>query len=387
MKLEPRHLSLVASSRSKLVLCLALASIGCGGRSNLTPADNVSGASSSGGGGPGSGGGGSGAGGSGGSAMASIAQVSAKWGHVCAINATGHLSCWGNYISGAVGIDETVSFAKAPLPVDPMHTYRKVSAGVGTTCAIRTDGTLWCWGHNQGGPLATGDRTPSPTPVAIGAEHDWEDVTIGSGMACGLRAGGQLYCWGSPDYGATSNEPLGPEVLKEPTLIEGTWTALGSHFYETLAVRDDGSLWFTANNGVFLPVETFNGHAKSVSVGPIYALVVDTNGALFRLNSTVDQQVTQTPVAPGVVFAGALASAYAHCAISADHRMYCGDDYSSDQKPFAPLGDGYTDWATVGVGAAFGCGSRQDGSIWCWGKLQNYAGADIDYGPTPTQVD
>lgn len=382
MNLALRPVSLVASSRLKLALCLVLASIGCGGRSALTPAGSASGVGSGGGDGEG------GSGGAGGGAtMTSVAQVSAKWSHVCAIDAIGHLSCWGNLVSGAVGGTETMAFVPAPQPVDPEHTYRKVSAGVGTTCAIRSEGTLWCWGHNQGGPLATGDRAPHATPVAIGSEHDWEDVTIGSGMACGLRAGGRLHCWGSPDYGATNEAPLGPEVLKEPTLIEGTWTALGSHFYETLAVRADGSLWSTKNDGVFVPVQGFEGHAASVSVGPVSTQVVDTNGALFRLYFETDEQVTQTPELPGVTFGSALASAYGRCAVGADHRMYCGDDYSTIMKPFAPLGDGHADWTTVGVGAAFGCGSRRDGSIWCWGKLQNIVGEGLDYGPIPTRIE
>ena len=36
-------------------------------------------------------------------------------------------------------------------------TYFDPTAGSYHTCATKVDGTLWCWGRNEDGELATGD--------------------------------------------------------------------------------------------------------------------------------------------------------------------------------------------------------------------------------------
>ncbi len=359
-------------------LVVAAAAVGCGARTDLTISS----------GGPGDGG--RGTGGGGGSApVVTNAEVSAKWEHACAVDAMGQLSCWGNNAAGEIGVAGAPLFVPSPLTVDPGHTYLKVSAGVMTTCAIRTDHTLWCFGRNEGGPLATGDRAPHSTPVEIGTDGDWTDVDVGSGMACGLRRGDQLYCWGGRDYGAApSNKPLGPKVLKSPTLIEGRYTAIASHWYSTMVIRDDGTLWITKNDGKFSQVEGFDPHASHVSVGPLNAMVIGTKGNLYRLSIVSDDDVVAEPEPSSVVFGGPVASSYSSCAISADGAMYCGGDHPDAPLHFAALGDDYHDWTTVGVGNGFGCGTRAAGAIWCWGTLSSeLGGPSTVYGALPKPVE
>lgn len=46
-------------------------------------------------------------------------------------------------------------------------TWATVEAGAIHTCAIRTDGTLWCWGQNLSGELGEGspwELTPQLQP-------------------------------------------------------------------------------------------------------------------------------------------------------------------------------------------------------------------------------
>lgn len=314
-------------------------------------------------------------------------QVSAKWDHVCAVDEGGGLWCWGNNGHGEIGVPGAPDFVPGPLHVDPAHTYRKVAAGVMTTCAIRSDKSLWCWGRNHGGPLATGDRVPRDAPVAIGSEQDWEDVTVGSGLACGLRAGGRLYCWGSPDYGAPAEGPLGADVLKVPTHVPGTWVRLASHWYQTLAIRDDGTLWVSRNDGAFEALQGFEGRAARVSVGPLYALAIDDEGALSRLVFTEEDHVDPIPEAPGATFGRDAASAYTSCVIDDEGRMYCGGDHAVEGTPITATGDGHGDYRTIGVGNAFACASRDDASVWCWGTLASDTNAtDVTYGTAPVLV-
>ena len=81
------------------------------------------------------------------------------------------LLCWGRNDQGQLGIGNTVS-KDTPVAVDGIFVKPgKVSAGKasfdGHTCAIATDGNVWCWGSNSAGQLGTGDTTPSTVPVPV----------------------------------------------------------------------------------------------------------------------------------------------------------------------------------------------------------------------------
>ena len=42
-----------------------------------------------------------------------------------------------------------------------------VSAGVGHSCGVTTEGAAYCWGSNQGGLLGDGTNTVSIVPVPV----------------------------------------------------------------------------------------------------------------------------------------------------------------------------------------------------------------------------
>jgi uncharacterized protein YbbK (DUF523 family) len=70
--------------------------------------------------------------------------VSAGWLFTCAIRTDGTLACWGDNEYGEAS--------------PPAGTFTSVSAGAHHACAIRTDGTPACWGQNRSGQV-----TPRPT--------------------------------------------------------------------------------------------------------------------------------------------------------------------------------------------------------------------------------
>jgi alpha-tubulin suppressor-like RCC1 family protein len=42
-----------------------------------------------------------------------------------------------------------------------------MSAGEEATCAVKLDGTLWCWGKNLWGQLGIGTTQESTTPAQV----------------------------------------------------------------------------------------------------------------------------------------------------------------------------------------------------------------------------
>ena len=100
-------------------------------------------------------------------AAGTFQTVSAFFSHVCALNAEGQISCWGENNQGQLGIGSESGNAPMPAPVVGGASYKAVAAGRQYSCAITVDGAAQCWGRNAEGQLGTGDTAnhPSPTPV------------------------------------------------------------------------------------------------------------------------------------------------------------------------------------------------------------------------------
>ena len=87
-------------------------------------------------------------------------------------------------------------------------TSRAVSSSVKARSAIRTSGTLVCWGTNLNGE----GSPPTGTFTALSTGYNY---------SCAIRVGGTLACWGENDAGETA-----------PPLIEET---IGANFERTVA--------------------------------------------------------------------------------------------------------------------------------------------------------
>ena len=95
-----------------------------------------------------------------------------------------------------------------PVQVGETADWVAVSAGLSHTCAIKTDGSLWCWGDNGKGQLGLGEGTsvnhPVPTQV-IDPAGSWYKVAAGAGHTCGVQTAGSLWCWGDNSKGQLGN--------------------------------------------------------------------------------------------------------------------------------------------------------------------------------------
>jgi alpha-tubulin suppressor-like RCC1 family protein len=122
--------------------------------------------------------------------------------HTCALNAGGDAYCWGTNETGQLGLGGIGGLADAPVAVTGGYVYTAIAAGDSSTCALRSDGAVVCWGADTYGQLgrgASGATSGTPTPVT--GITSVTAVTVGTGYACALGAAGEAYCWGKNDYG------------------------------------------------------------------------------------------------------------------------------------------------------------------------------------------
>jgi alpha-tubulin suppressor-like RCC1 family protein len=93
--------------------------------------------------------------------MSGVAHISAGFFTTCVIDANEHIQCWGGNAQGQLGYDPATNPLQmcpdnsAPCsPIastinvggSPFGPAKALSLGPGSACAVKTDGTVWCWG-------------------------------------------------------------------------------------------------------------------------------------------------------------------------------------------------------------------------------------------------
>ena len=144
-----------------------------------------------------------------------VTDISAGERHTCALLDTGDVKCWGNSLSGQLGLGTTDRVGMNPgemgdaLPAVDLGTgatVAQISAGGYHSCALLNTGDVKCWGQNFAGELGLGDAdnrgdVPGEMGNALPAIDLGTDVTVtqiaaGFFHTCALLDTGDVKCWG-----------------------------------------------------------------------------------------------------------------------------------------------------------------------------------------------
>ena len=150
----------------------------------------------------------------------------AENGAICAVLASGPVSCWGSSPQGqlvAVGSGPTVLSPTVRTGVtSPLY----LGLGDDHACAILSDHTVSCWGANASGQLAQAASGPQSTPAAVPSLAGASAVEASGYSTCAV-VGGAVFCWGGNGYGqlgtgsTDTNNHVSPAVVPGLTGIVG----------------------------------------------------------------------------------------------------------------------------------------------------------------------
>jgi alpha-tubulin suppressor-like RCC1 family protein len=305
--------------------------------------------------------------------------------HTCALRADDTIRCWGENVLGQLGTGNTVA---SLTPVAVANTAgsisaREITGGNAHTCARRANGTVACWGTNGAGELGDGstiDRiVPGPVSgltavVGLSASIGFSTIEDRS-HTCALRAQGSVFCWGANTHGQLGNGTTTDRTTPTAVLNLTGVVAVTSGLAHTCALRGNGTVlcWGENSNGQLGNGSTTDhstpvlvsglNDAVSIAAGGLFTCALRSNGAvLCWSDGGPDDYLTPTPVS-GVTDAVSLgAGTFAACAVRVGGGVSCWGNFLEAE----PL-DGLDDAVAVSVGNAHFCALRVGGTIRCWG--------------------
>jgi alpha-tubulin suppressor-like RCC1 family protein len=225
-------------------------------------------------------------------------QVSAGSSHTAAIKTDGTLWSWGRNSYGALG-DNTIAHKSSPVQTIAYGTnWKQVDGGVYHTAAIKTDGTLWCWGYNNVGQLGDNTVAHKSSPIqTIAYGTNWKQVSTGITLTVAIKTDGTLWCWGQNTTGQLGDNTGAGGSKSSPvqTITFGTnWKQVACGRLHTAAIKTDGTLWCWGENvsgglgdntstSRSSPVQTivFGTNWKQVECGYRYTTAIKTDGTLW----------------------------------------------------------------------------------------------------------
>jgi alpha-tubulin suppressor-like RCC1 family protein len=323
------------------------AGLGSGGSSGGSQGgQSGSGGSTSGSGGAaassGAGQGGNGGGSGSGSGVLGI-KLAAGHFQTCVIHPEGRLSCWGT--RSQVLVCDPDCIVEPPHEIQSLTDVVEVALGIVHGCALRNEGSVWCWGGNpigQVGPFGAGDDLP-PQLVDVGgpARH----VGAGVEFSCAVRLDGSTVCWGvTPTLqarGGGETDPAAVEHLGPVTFLSGA----GEH---ACALLESGEVecWGLSRWGKL-------GLGEPVDDDPFSPNRVGGLSGVTRLDSAPNRNCVVLGVGDPVCW-------------GRDIERPPTDGQNVDQPVPTALSFGFP-LSRVSLGFRHACGVREDGHVVCWG--------------------
>ena len=217
--------------------------------------------------------------------------------YTMAVKDNGTLWGWGANTAGKIGDGgSTGTNRSSPVQIGTLTNWKDVQAGLSTTMAIKTDGTLWVWGANTtNGLLGTNESSGFAynSPIQLGTDTNWKQVSQRVNHAAAVKTNGELWMWGQGQSGQLGQNSIAPRSspVQVGTLTDWSSVSTGQSF--TMAIKTNGTLWAwglnasgqlgqnnTTNRSSPVQIGTLTNW-KQASIGNGIAMAVKTDGTLW----------------------------------------------------------------------------------------------------------
>lgn len=315
--------------------------------------------------------------------VARVVDISSAASRTCALRSDGTVVCWGKPFQGITNL--------------ALDGVTQVSVGSDRLCVVTKERGVICM------KLPFNDNEPIGEPVLVSELDEVTQISVGGAHACALRATGELYCWGDNTFGqigdgtyTTTNDP----VLAK---LDGVLSVSAGDFQTCAITANGGFCWGRAIDGQLgdgstnhevcsglvnemcslVPVQIQGlSNPKQVAAGLNGACAVDENAHVYcwGWHSEMSGSAASLSAAeiPGIGEVNQVFAGYTRgCGYTSGGLAHCWGDGST-----GALGDGTTNSPDMPVkvqldnilritgGWYHGCALRFDGVMFCWGDNQ-----------------
>ena len=275
--------------------------------------------------------------------------------------AGGSVVCWGAIDVQGAPLANNINFA--PTPVAGLTNVVSLASGSFHHCALKADGTVWCWGYQASRSVFGNGPVLDPTlltlaPVQVAGITDATVLASGNDHVCIIRANKTVKCWGWNDYGQTGSTALTQNGLQPVTDTPTPFAVPGVTNAVSLSLGAATSCAVLANGGMQCWGDNDRGqNASGTAIG-----VLGTQLVHFK----------PTPLTTPITNVAAGAQGFPACALKTNGSVTCWGDAqpvnsmshpSALEATITQLG---TDNAYVSSGA-FTCVLKIDGRLFCRG--------------------
>jgi len=359
-----------------------------------------------------------------------VVSISAGNSYSMALRDDGTVWAWGYNFAGVVGNGTTTTPVVSPVQALNLTSIVAISAGSGTSAAVKSDGTLWTWGGNLEGELGNGTSgiTFFPTPAQVQGIRDAVAVETSFTNTDVRSADGTVRAWGRNEGGelGTGDGPLA-QVPVELVNFTNVVQVAGGQFF-SLVRRSDGTVWgYGTNtagqvgNGTFsdtipvlvpvrtaLPLDPANGiTAVSIAAGNYHGLALLSTGDVYGwawnqlgpVGSGTSGDLFLSPVkSPALAKITVIACGFQHSLAVRNDAGHPGTVYAWGDNTWGQLGNGsvggigptpteipgLTGVAAIAAGERHSLAVKSDGTVWGWGDNNI---SELGLGPgAPTSV-
>ncbi|MFO0615553.1 MAG: hypothetical protein U0414_23370 [Polyangiaceae bacterium] len=217
--------------------------------------------------------------------------------------------------------------APAPATTGDLENVRHASSAYLASCAVTSDGNVYCWGindhlqlgHAKSIDVACGPTNvcnSRPTQVKLPVPLLAQDVAMGLRSACALTTDGAVYCWGDNEFGQLG-VPLTTVSSETPVKVTGLPSSATAPVTQLRVDKDDYPM------------------GCALAGGQVYCWGANYGGALGH-DPAMDPA--------------------------------CGSTACSFGAQAVRTSQGFlTGIVEIGVGRNWGCALDGNGAVWCWG--------------------
>lgn len=306
--------------------------------------------------------------------IANAVEVAVNGWEACAIDTGGALTCWGDVNAAPNGCQDNKFTAPAQVLTNVKHVVMGSHGCDRAKCALKTDGSVWCWGSLSGSSPLLGDgkigEVKTPTQVALPMLAT--ELAINDNDVCAIMEDGTARCWGTP-----AAEIGNVTTTTTFNCFPMAWNAMPEMDCKNAL-------------GNITSLSIGNNVTCAVSAGKVYCMGLNSYGQLGVKGGPSPS--VANPVLPAPAVAVRVGTG-AQCALLQTGDVYCWglsqygstgtappDKNEGQILPEKVLGLSNVVALSYTVQDSVGIARTMDGSFWTWGGNQSSVGAGVGSG-------